>query len=291
MNTGVYTIKNIINGKNLVGSSINIMRRAEDHFKLLKDNKHYNKDFQSDFNKYGKDSFKLIIIELCNKANLEERELYYINYLNCINAGYNKTELTKRYKYAGNPIPYVVCDIKNNIVHYLDSKNELSSFLGVTKTNNVKNVNSILFDGKYIKYRGTEWINFDKYYLKDLEGFVVKEYMSKYHLAYDNNITISEIDLCTDQQGMRVNNGKNLISKNTIKTPFTENRGKYENVTLYKAVHSIDTQGNITHYISIKEASETMSNKSAYRKIHECVNNKYKKIGNNKYKNLKWYFT
>lgn len=60
----VYQIKNLVNGKFYVGSTIRISRRRRyEHFGELQRNKHSNSHLQSAFNKYGKDSFLFIVIE------------------------------------------------------------------------------------------------------------------------------------------------------------------------------------------------------------------------------------
>ena len=51
MNSGVYKIENIKNGKFYIGSSINFIKRKSSHFRALIMNKHPNSHLQSSFNK------------------------------------------------------------------------------------------------------------------------------------------------------------------------------------------------------------------------------------------------
>lgn len=53
MITGIYIIKNILNNKIYVGSTIDIKKRWRDHKWHLKENKHHNSHLQASYNKYG----------------------------------------------------------------------------------------------------------------------------------------------------------------------------------------------------------------------------------------------
>lgn len=92
--TGIYLIRNTINGKVYVGSSSNIAERWTEHARDLKNNTHRNKPLQNAYNKYGKDKFIYEILELLDENNKDkqfEREQYWINTLNACNkkVGYN----------------------------------------------------------------------------------------------------------------------------------------------------------------------------------------------------------
>lgn len=77
---GIYRIKNINNGKEYVGSSIDVFKRRNRHFSELNKNKHKNKKLQASFNKYGKEVFEFYVLELVeNKELLIEREQFHIN--------------------------------------------------------------------------------------------------------------------------------------------------------------------------------------------------------------------
>lgn len=89
---GVYQIKNLINGKIYIGSSININSRWKEHIRFLNNNKHHSIHFQRAWNKYGEDSFEFKIIELVNNTdNLLDREQYYLDKFESYNRdnGYN----------------------------------------------------------------------------------------------------------------------------------------------------------------------------------------------------------
>ena len=63
MNSGIYGIFNLINGKVYVGKASNINSRFRSHKSLLNKGVHYNAYLQHSWNKYGKSNFKFDIIE------------------------------------------------------------------------------------------------------------------------------------------------------------------------------------------------------------------------------------
>lgn len=63
--SGVYMIKNTLNEKKYIGSSINIKRRLYDHFHKLTKNTHHNKHLQAAWNKYGEKHFAFQVLETC----------------------------------------------------------------------------------------------------------------------------------------------------------------------------------------------------------------------------------
>jgi group I intron endonuclease len=79
--SGIYQIRNTVNGHCYVGSAINIHKRWGEHKRALKQNKHYNFHLQSAWNKYGADSFKFSILETCFSFVLIFREQHYMNLL------------------------------------------------------------------------------------------------------------------------------------------------------------------------------------------------------------------
>lgn len=60
---GVFQIKNKINGKVLLGSSLNLNGALNGHRFTLKINSHRNKALQEDWNQYGEENFMFEILE------------------------------------------------------------------------------------------------------------------------------------------------------------------------------------------------------------------------------------
>jgi hypothetical protein len=61
--SGVFQIKNLANGKVLLGSSLNLEGPLNKHRFMLKINGHPNKELQKDWNELGPDQFTFEILE------------------------------------------------------------------------------------------------------------------------------------------------------------------------------------------------------------------------------------
>lgn len=70
MTSGVYIIKNKINNKVYIGSSIHIPKRWKEHIRHLDSNEHTNQYLQNSWNQNGKDNFEFLIAEECDIENL-----------------------------------------------------------------------------------------------------------------------------------------------------------------------------------------------------------------------------
>ncbi len=62
--SGVYQVKNLANGKVLLGSSLNLEGPLNRHRFMLKINSHPNKELQKDWNEMGPDHFLFEILEV-----------------------------------------------------------------------------------------------------------------------------------------------------------------------------------------------------------------------------------
>ena len=83
---GIYKVTNKINGKVYIGQSVDIGRRWREHM-TAKDDIYFHKAIQ----KYGVENFEWEVIEQCKKKDLDEREIYWIEYYDSFNKGYNCT--------------------------------------------------------------------------------------------------------------------------------------------------------------------------------------------------------
>jgi group I intron endonuclease len=61
---GVFQIKNTVNGKVLLGSSLNLEGPLNSHKFMLQIGRHRNEGLQQDYNKYGADKFVFEILEV-----------------------------------------------------------------------------------------------------------------------------------------------------------------------------------------------------------------------------------
>lgn len=80
MTVGIYIIKNTKNNKVYVGQSIKCEERIKQHFRDLNRNDHENIYLQRSYNKHGNENFTWKIVEKCHQKNLDEREIYFIEY-------------------------------------------------------------------------------------------------------------------------------------------------------------------------------------------------------------------
>mgnify|MGYP003645176778 CR=1 FL=1 len=82
----IYIIRNKINGKYYLGSTIQLRVRKLKHFNELRKNKHHCIHLQRAFNKYKEDNFEFIIIETCFNSKTREQELLNsIDFKDCYN--------------------------------------------------------------------------------------------------------------------------------------------------------------------------------------------------------------
>lgn len=83
----IYCIKNLLNDRVYVGSTVNPADRKREHFRDLFINKHHSHTLQTDYNKFGKESF--VFIELLNNIDLSERFKKEQIYIDKLNSFYN----------------------------------------------------------------------------------------------------------------------------------------------------------------------------------------------------------
>jgi group I intron endonuclease len=85
--SGIYEIKNILNGKRYIGQAKNLRKRKSQHFAKLKRNEHGNQHLQNSFNKYGIENFVFNIILYCE---LSELTYYEQSVMDVLHPEYNK---------------------------------------------------------------------------------------------------------------------------------------------------------------------------------------------------------
>lgn len=80
--SGIYQIRNLVNNKIYVGSTVNFEWRKFQHFESLNGNCHHSKKLQHSFNKHREENFIFEIIEsIQDKQKLIEREQFYFDLL------------------------------------------------------------------------------------------------------------------------------------------------------------------------------------------------------------------
>jgi len=91
MSSGVYQIKNAINGKLYIGSSNQVERRFYLHKWDLKRGKHHSITLQRSWDKYGEDAFLFSVLVYCAPEVRQSYEQFYLDSLETIDPakGYN----------------------------------------------------------------------------------------------------------------------------------------------------------------------------------------------------------
>lgn len=127
--TGIYKVTCKINSKSYIGQARNVKERIKQHlwssFNPAK--KDFDVPFHAALRKYGIENFDLDILELCEAAELNDRECYWIKlfgtYVHAKNAaGYNVTEggkqSVRRSKLTPDILSEVYLLIKENVLTY-----------------------------------------------------------------------------------------------------------------------------------------------------------------------------
>lgn len=93
--SGIYKVVNLLNNHCYIGQAKNIYKRFNSHHKtdyLNKNNSCYNTKFYKALRKYGWENFDIIVLELCEEKELNQKEKYYIALFDTFHNGYNSTE-------------------------------------------------------------------------------------------------------------------------------------------------------------------------------------------------------
>lgn len=92
MSSGIYEIRNMVNGHRYIGSAVSLTHRKAQHLHMLRRGNHRNKHLQSAFNLYGEVNFIFTALYECSKEELirceqEELDLLKPEYNKCKIAG------------------------------------------------------------------------------------------------------------------------------------------------------------------------------------------------------------
>ena len=88
----IYKITNIINNKSYIGqTTLSIEHRWKEHLECLHKPECIDRPLYRAFVKYGIENFKIEQIEECSDEELNEREIFWIEYYDTFNSGYNLT--------------------------------------------------------------------------------------------------------------------------------------------------------------------------------------------------------
>lgn len=86
--SGIYAIRNAINGKIYIGSTLSFHKRRCVHRSQLRQNTHKNAHLRQAWKRYGENSFEFFILEECAPTMLIARETAWVTHYNAMDAAY-----------------------------------------------------------------------------------------------------------------------------------------------------------------------------------------------------------
>lgn len=179
--SGIYMIKNKLNGKIYIGQSADIYSRWIKHKNFLKNNNHHNKHLQAAWNKYGEDTFEFSIVERCPCDKLDLAETHWIAHYSSYDNGYNldcggsgirgykhtEEELEKMRKIQ-NPLSVLQFDLELNLLNEWVSVTTASKQLGYSRDAIRSRCNNDKFSPNLSKvYKNCYWVYKEEYQSED----------------------------------------------------------------------------------------------------------------------------
>lgn len=146
--TGIYSIRNLINGKRYIGRSKNIYSRWTAHRHALNRQSANNSNIYllNAWNKYGIELFKFEVIEECSIEVYVEREQYWIDFYNSHDSNFGYNIASDKYikipkthniiKPSGRSIVnkgiFQIDSVTNQVIRFYYSYTEAMEYLGIT---------------------------------------------------------------------------------------------------------------------------------------------------------------
>ena len=187
--SGIYTITNKVTGKLYIGESLDIYRRWHDeHIPQLRKNRHYNKELQDDFNKYGEENFSFEILQrysgndpISTKVRILILESYFITQFGKAGISLYNSENTLVEILSGNKIPVEGNTLMYIIVNVLANYaiKECEGFIYFEK---YKTIKEILFD--YVKPKKESQASI----IKEFERYLADNGNNKYYYVHANPV-------------------------------------------------------------------------------------------------------
>ncbi len=200
MKSGIYGIKNKVNNKIYVGQTYDFQYRWGKHKTALRTNTHSNRKLQFAWNKYGENNFEFFIIEECDLDVINEREIYWIEFYDSLNSGYNLCEGgdgIRGYKHTEEEIQKMIqiqhpravyaLDREHNIVMEFPSASTAAKKLG-TNARFIKSVANRVNRQKTAL--GYIWVYKDEYD----SGIVDWDYYDNYNKVIP--VSVKQFDFC-----------------------------------------------------------------------------------------------
>lgn len=129
----IYSIINLKNGKQYIGSTSNLYRRKQKHFYLLRSNKHHSLSLQNSWNKNSEEDFKFIILkELDDEEDCYIEEQKYLDRYKTYNKkyGYNMSKYSEA-PYGGNKKTVYQFSLDGKLINSFNSCSEAGNSLKI----------------------------------------------------------------------------------------------------------------------------------------------------------------
>lgn len=127
--SGIYIIKNTVNGKFYIGQASYLTKRFSAHRIFLHDNNHPNKHLQAAWDKYGKDAFEFRILIYCDVGELDEMEQYlldkYVGTKTCYNIAKDASAPTRGLSFSSETRAKMAMASKGK-THTLETRAKMS---------------------------------------------------------------------------------------------------------------------------------------------------------------------
>lgn len=264
---GIYCILNKESGKRYIGQSVDIYTRWKKHQYDLNNNKHCNKYLQYAWNVDQEKSFNFYIVEECNPNELNEKEIYWMDYYNVLNKsyGYNLAEGGGNYNYKTKELinPIDVYDLTGNYIKTFNSFNKAEDELNINR----HYISDVCHGRQQTTYGYVFRFSkhpFDEYPITSLTS--VNQYNRNWEFiaSYDSVKEASEKINIFQNHIRDVINGKRKTAGNYYwlrqcdKPPENKESTKCE--ALWKPVNQYDKDWNlIASYASISQASRKLN--------------------------------
>jgi group I intron endonuclease len=268
---GVYQIKNKLNEKVYIGSSVNVENRWYQHKKFLRDNSHCNEYLQNSWNTHKEESFEFTILEVLEEEKeLFIKEQYWIDICSSFirDKGYN----IQQYAGSGNRGICFTQQHKDKIrdsrigkKHSIETKNKIGK---ISKnrfpTEDTRKKLSSCKKGEYNKDVKLNW-DLIKEIRKNYEGKADNTYISlarKYNVAFS---TIQRIINNTRWVDENYNPPNKKWSRKTFKTKLT--RDTVEKIREeYKKNNISQKELSSKYNVSISIISDIVNNRTWVKK-------------------------
>lgn len=183
---GIYKITKKENGKSYIGQSNNIERRFQEH-KTKQDI-----PIEVAIKKYGVDAFSFEIIEECSLEQLDEREIYWIEYYNTYKGigyncnpggGNNQGENNGRTKLTNEDVAFIRECYDNHlrrkdVYKMFEDKISFSGFASIWDGSTWQNIKMDVYtleNKNFYKYHATDGSNSDNSKFTDEEVLEVRQ--------------------------------------------------------------------------------------------------------------------